>query len=31
MEKTEWMKNYLKTHNVALTGFMGAEKVRQQK
>lgn len=26
MEKTEWMKNYLKTHNVALTGFMGAGK-----
>lgn len=24
--RTDWMKNYLKDHNIALTGFMGAGK-----
>lgn len=26
MDKTQWMKQYLKKHNIALTGFMGAGK-----
>ena len=26
MDKIQWMKQYLKQHNIALTGFMGAGK-----